>query len=402
MDEGISVNDMKTVESEEDVSVTETNLLDEKAEIVRGFLLEREIMERAHSEQIEEMNLNFEAEKENLFESFEYEKEEMRKDFEKDIEKVRREFQEEKHVLKLSFDEEKAELVRSFEREMEDIKDAFAKEKSDMRESFEFKQGERDEAFKIEKAEIEARIRREIDRIREVENELKQTLVKSLGDLEGVYAEENNYLEEVCDHEQTEADMHFKSLIEAGLDCNKDEVLKALQNERNQMFSYLSRRQSDVEREFAVEIIEMEQRFKSQKSDIMDIFKKEKIALEQKFAKEKEDIKNKMETEFRRSLQQEKLKFDTTTEGYEHDIAILKYQKEQLEKCFTLEMDKMALRMERDRLDWEKRVLREKRDLKLNVKEQYEKRLSEDRARLQWLLQQFVITPSFSEECLNN
>lgn len=402
MDEGLSVNDMKTVESTEDLLLTGTNMLEEKAEIVRGFLQEREMMERAHFEQVDEMNLNFEAEKENLLESFEYEKEEMRKDFEKDIEKVRREFQEEKHVLKLSFEEEKAELLRSFEKEMEDMKDAFAKEKSDIKEAFELKQNERDETFKTEKAKVEAKIRRELERIREVENELKQTLVKGLGDLEGVYAEENNYLDEVCNHEQPEADMHFKNLIEAGLDCSKDELMKALENERNQMFSFLSRRQSDVEREFAIEILEMEQRFKSQKNDIMDIFKKEKLALEHKFAKEKEDIKHKMETEFRRSIQQEKLKFDTAIEGYEHDIAILRYQKEQLEKCFTLEMDKMALRMERDRLDWERRVLHEKRDLKFNIKEQYERKLSEDRARLQWLLQQFVITPSYSEECLDN
>ena len=60
--------------------------------------------------------------------------------------------------------------------------------------------------------------------------------------------------------------------------------------------------------------------------------------MEEGFIKEKEEIRRKFEVKFRRILQQQSLKFESEIQGYEHDISVLKYQKEQLEKCFSLEM----------------------------------------------------------------
>ena len=59
--------------------------------------------------------------------------------------------------------------------------------------------------------------------------------------------------------------------------------------------------------------------------------------MEEGFIKEKEDIRRKFEVEFRRILQQQRLKFESEIQDYEHDISVLKYQREQLEKCFSLE-----------------------------------------------------------------
>ena len=55
--------------------------------------------------------------------------------------------------------------------------------------------------------------------------------------------------------------------------------------------------------------------------------------MEEGFIKEREDIRRKLEVEFCRILQQQRLKFESEKKGYEHDISVLKYQKEQLEKC---------------------------------------------------------------------
>ena len=51
--------------------------LEEKAEIVRGFLQEREIVDRAHEDEKNDMLLAFEVERENMRKAFECEKEEM-------------------------------------------------------------------------------------------------------------------------------------------------------------------------------------------------------------------------------------------------------------------------------------------------------------------------------------
>ena len=55
--------------------------------------------------------------------------------------------------------------------------------------------------------------------------------------------------------------------------------------------------------------------------------------MEEGFIKEGEDIRRELEVEFCRILQQQRLKFESEIQGYEHDISVLKYQKEQLEKC---------------------------------------------------------------------
>ena len=54
---------------------------EEKAEIVRGFLQEREIVDRAHEDEKNDRLLAFEVERENMRKAFECEEEEMRQNF---------------------------------------------------------------------------------------------------------------------------------------------------------------------------------------------------------------------------------------------------------------------------------------------------------------------------------
>ena len=68
----------------------------------------------------------------------------------------------------------------------------------------------------------------------------------------------------------------------------------------------------------------------------------------------------------------------------EHDISVLKYKKEQLEKCFSLEMQKLKLKFDHDKLETGNRFKNEK-DLKRVLKGQYERKLSGDKLRLEWL-----------------
>ena len=93
--------------------------------------------------------------------------------------------------------------------------------------------------------------------------------------------------------------------------------------------------------------------------------------------------------EFCRILQQQRLKFESEIQGYEHDISVLKYQKEQLEKCFSLEMQTLKLKFDHEKLEIENRFKNEKKDLKRVLKGQYERKLSGDKLRLEWLLDQF-------------
>lgn len=383
-----------------DVSDEERQFLEEKAEIVRRFLQDRELVECAHEDEKNEMRFAFEAEKENMKKAFECEKEEMRQAFLKEKDNIRLEFQEAKHVLKLSFDDEKSVLMNSWDREKENLLENFEREKKELKKSFEKNVKEKEEGFRAEKIEMDATIRKELERIEDVEKELKRTLCQGLGDLENIYLEENALLETVYNHEQPEVDMHFKSLLDAELSVDSEDLLKSLTQEKNRMQSHYANKHKQVEHQFASEIIDMEKRFKQQKNDLMNIFRREKSDMEEHFRKEKEDIRRKFDVDFRRILQQEKLKFESEIQGYEHDISVLKYQKEQLEKCYELEIQTLRLKFERDKLEMENKYTNEKKDLRRVLKGQYQRKLSDDKVRLEWLLDQFHLGRGASIENL--
>ena len=124
--------------------------------------------------------------------------------------------------------------------------------------------------------------------------------------------------------------------------------------------------------------------------------------MEEGFIKETENIRRKLEVEFCRILQQQRLKFESEIQGYEHDISVLKYQKEQLEKCFSLEMRTLKLKFDHEKLEIENRFKNEKKDLKRVLKGQYERKLSGDKLRLEWLLDQFQLGRRASTDQLDS
>lgn len=397
MEEENSTESLEDVEehNSDDMSEAERKYLEEKADIVRGFLQEREILERAHEEEMEELRFSLEGEKENMMQAFDIERQEMRRNFEREKEKIRHEFQEEKHVIKMSFEDEKLSIVSLLEKEIDELRKGFDKERKDIRDSCAKSLRDQEKNFRLERAEIEGKVRREIERVQEIEGEIKSALLKGLGDLENVYFDEAVLLEEMCNNEKPEADMHIKdNTTENNSQIYKKQMFQIVGEEKHKMFMYHSTRQSELEHEFSGEIVELQERFKEQKKDLMNIFKAEKQDIEEKYRREKEDVRYKIETDFQRVLKQERLRYDSTFQAYEHDIAMLRYQKEQLERCYGLEMEKIQLKFERDRLDMEKKLQREKREFKRLFKDHYSRKASNERSRLEWLLTQFSLTGS--------
>ena len=74
---------------------------------------------------------------------------------------------------------------------------------------------------------------------------------QGLGDLENVYFEENAYLETLYNHEQPEVDMHFKSISDAEMSLDKEELLKSLKQEKTKMHSHYANKHSLVEHQFS-------------------------------------------------------------------------------------------------------------------------------------------------------
>lgn len=360
----------------------------EKAELMQGFMEEEKRLESAHREKINELVRGLEREKEKMKQAFEYEKQELRKNFENEKDKIRREFQGEKHVLKQSLEEDKLTLIRRHEEEISTLKQSFEQEKEEIREGFELQIKGREEVFLLEKRNLEERLNTEIDRVAEIEAELKQILLTAFSQLGELYELEGSRIASEVATEQTEADQAVKPVPTTKLDGPKSSSRKGSRGseERNEIGNILTKCRAAIEREFSLEMFEMEQRFRQQKNDLMEIFKLEKRDLERKTKREKREIEREFEALYAKQIQQERLKFDSAIQGYENDIALLKYQKERLEIEFSMEIEKLKIRHERQNLEVEKKVLREKRELKQLLETEYKVNLAQEKGRLEWFV----------------
>jgi hypothetical protein len=383
----------------EEVGIEEAFLL-EKAELMQGFMEEEKRLEFAHREEINELVRELEREKEKMKQAFEYEKQELRKNFDNEKDKIRREFQGEKHVLKQVFEDDRFTLIRQHEEEISGMKQAFEQEKEEIREGFEQQMKGREEVFLLEKRNLEERLNVEIDRVAEIEGELKQILLTAFSQLGELYETEGARIALEVATEQPEADQAGKTTPVKKSErrrSRKNSEIRVINEERTEMGNILTKCRAAIEREFSLEMYEMEQRFRQQKSDLMEIFKLEKRDLERKTKREKREMEREFETRYAKQIQQERLKFDAAIQGYENDIALLKYQKERLEIEFGMEMEKLKLRHERQKVEVEKTVLREKRELKQLLETEYKVNLAQEKGRLEWFVRKLQGKQEFGQ-----
>lgn len=379
------------------VGIEEAFLL-EKAELMQGFMEEEKRLEFAHREEINELVRGLEREKEKMKQVFEYEKQELRKNFDNEKDKIRREFQGEKHVLKQSFEDDRITLIRQHEDETSILKQAFEQEKEEIREGFEQQMKGREETFLLEKRNLEERLNVEIDRVAEIEGEFKQILLTAFSQLGELYEEEGARIASEVATEQPEADQDVKTTPTAKSERRRSRgSASRASEERREMGNILTKCRAAIEREFSLEMYEMEQRFRQQKNDLMEIFKLEKRDLERKMKREKREIEREFETRYAKQIQQERLKFDAAIQGYENDIALLKYQKERLEIEFSMEIEKLKLRHQRQRVEVEKKVLREKRELKQLLETEYRVNLAQEKGRLEWFVRKLQGKQEFGQ-----
>lgn len=382
---------------DEQQQVVEATFMREKAELMQGFMEEEKRLEQVHREEVNELVRNLEREKEKMKQVFEYEKQELRKNFENEKDKIRREFQNEKHVLKQAFEDDKVNLVRRHEDEISNLKESFEQEKDEIREGFEQQIKSREEVFLLEKRNLEEKLHVEIERVAEIEGELKQILLTAFSQLGQLYEDEGARIasEVACD--QTEADQDLKGTRRKKSDTKTKQSLTRANHEETEMGNILTKCRTAIEREFSLEIYEMEQRFRQQKNDLMEIFKLEKRDFERKMKRDKRELERDYEARYSKRMQQERLKFDAAIQGYENDIALLKYQKERLENEYVMEMEKLKLRYERQRVETEKKVLREKRELKQLLETEYKVNLAQEKGRLEWFIRKLQGKEEFGQ-----
>lgn len=94
---------------------------------------------------------------------------------------------------------------------------------------------------------------------------------------------------------------------------------------------------------------ELAQAYRKQKSELLRLFNEEKHQYETKIEKEKKQFEKDVRNEYEKRMSIERKAWQDTIEDYEREIAILKFEREQMDRNYCIGMDEMKTEFEREK-----------------------------------------------------
>ncbi len=99
------------------------------------------------------------------------------------------------------------------------------------------------------------------------------------------------------------------------------------------------------------ELHEVGEVFRKQKKELTEIFMEEKRILENQIQEECLEHKKKLDKEYEERVQAETQVWQETIKEYERDIAILRYERKQMDRNYCLEIDRLKLESEQEKVE---------------------------------------------------
>lgn len=298
-----------------------------------------------------------------------------------------------KHISLIEeFDREKEEMRAKFTNEKESLKRAFANERKEYEveierlrnivdckmEEIEAKYGQqiekreaiRREIFEKERNVLRKSVQEQMDLVAEVESEIKRILKRLLVDLK-------RYDISAC--QKLESDLCSKNIQESCVGWLKeifDENLKNIKTKdwrRNTWGKVEGRGVGKVEEmeggkeneeRAQDELDEVGEVFRKQKKELTEIFMKEKKHLEEEIANNCVEYKKKLDKEYEVRVQNEMKVWQEAIKEYEREVGILRYEREQMDRNYCLEIDRLKLETEKEKVEICSKYIKEREQLK--------------------------------------
>ena len=278
----------------------------------------------------------------SLMEEFEQEKEEM-------VAKFGRE----KTALKKAYENERKEYEAEIDKLRKIIEFKMSEIESKYEEEFKKKEDKRRIMFEMERKNLKHSVQEQMDLIAEVESEIKRILKRLIIELKKYEPSKCSMLEnDLCSKKINESCvMWLKEIFNEN--SNESCINFVENNEKKEKFGT----RED-------ELFEVGEAFRKQKKELTDIFMKEKKHLEEEIKSNCLEYKKKLDREYEERVKTEMKVWQETIKEYEREIGILRFEREQMDRNYCLEIDKMKLETEKEKVEICAKHMKEREQLR--------------------------------------
>lgn len=278
------------------------------------------------------------------------------------------EFEREKKEMRTRFAGEKAALKKAYENEIKDYADEVEKLRriiecrmseieSKLEEQYKKKEEKEKVALETERKSLKLSIQEQMDLIADVESEIKRILKRLLIELKKYEPEKCSSLEnDLCSSNLKESCvMYLKKIFDEEKGNKQMEEGKVIAKDK-------------IEAREA-ELYEVGEAFRKQKKELTEIFMKEKKHLEDEIERNCLEYKKKLDKEYEERMSREMRVWQETIKEYEREVGILRFEREQMDRNYCVEIDRLKLETEKEKVEICAKYMKER--------EQFRKTLSD-------------------------
>jgi len=418
------------VEGQENHS--EENYRQEIEDIVRGFIIEKDILAQTHEEEINRMKRRFDLERKQLLKQLEMDKEQMIEasritDTVANTEvsfAVSDTFASDAGRLH-SFSESSADVQRSssFQRrsngdhDIDEVDSNLIREiaevylrinngtltgqmrpELDLEDKYEREREVLERSFQLEKRELKRKLeedchhRLEQERIKYEGNmaEMKTTISElqwQKREAENRLRHEKEKWEMNVERDKNDTEKRHLQLLHDTRRKLEEKHSNELEKQRERYEENISDLQTDISK-LTLQLKELNENLNQEKEIIMTKFEREIKEMEQAFLEQRNSLKANFEAEFMMRIENETSLLKTVNIKLKEDLEIMEKEKKDVERRGKEERRKLEERFEEEISEMERRQSEEKRALKLKLEERYQLGLAREKGGLEETIQE--------------
>ena len=410
---------------------TDENYRQEIEDIVRGFIIEKDILAQSHEEEISRMKRRFDLERKQLLKQLEMDKEQMI-EASRISESVANEvsfaasdtFISDTCQLH-SFSENSADAQRlgSFHRRsngghgidevdsnlIQEIAEVYLRINNgaltsqmrpelDLEDKYEREREALERSFQLEKRELKRKLEEDCHRRLEQERikyegnmaEMKTTISElqwQKREAENRLRHEKEKWEMNTERDKNDTEKRHLQLLHDTRRKFEEKHSGELEKQRERYEENISDLQTDISK-LTMQLKELNENLNQEKEIIMTKFEREIKEMEQAFLEQRNSLKANFEAEFMMRLENETSLLKTLNIKLKEDLEVMEKEKKDVEKRSKEERRKLEERFEEEISEIEQRQSEEKRALKLKLEERYQLGLVREKGGLEETIQE--------------
>lgn len=270
------------------------------------------------------------------------------------------EFEREKDEMRAKFAREKVSLKKAYENEIKDYEAEISKLQhiidcriSEIESQYEKDQKRKEDKRKmmveIERKNLKQSVQEQMDLVAEVESEIKRILKRLIIELKKCEPEKCITLErELCSDSLKESCvLSLKEIFNGPFEEFEEKFKQPAEGETRED-----------------ELYEVGEAFRKQKKELTEIFMKEKKHLEEEIRSNCLDYRKKLDKEYEERMKAEMKVWQETIKEYEREIGILRFEREQMDRNYCIEIDRLKLESEKEKIEICAKYMKEREQLR--------------------------------------